>query len=435
MVKLVKERSYIDEFITWSAIVIILLIPLFFWPRPVASQYPLIWIYLIPKAVILRLGCYFLALLLVIRTGLKLSTRDYDWRPSLPQILAVTFLAALWLVSRFALNQNFAWYGSLFWLEGFYTYANYIFIFILATVFGSKKVFERLVKGLTLTTIFISAYAIVEAYYPQIQAFTNVGFAGRSGSTSGNAVIFGAYLVMPLLLITGFLLQDGFENKFWRSAGFVGLTLSIPALVFTFSRGAWLAVFIGLLLLLNSSRQRLRHLWQDKKLAFVLVLAISVLIIYFGPRAGQLWPRAFSAFNPTEATAQTRVVLWRQALKIIAKYPLTGTGVDSYAYAVAKHFPASQALALDKPHNYFLELMVTLGIPTAFIYFVWLATVFIFLQRRWLDQNNLFNTVSPALAAYLVAIFFLFSSINNAPLFYFLAGLGLTSRARPQNRS
>jgi len=423
--RLKRASEILDSLIIWLAIFLVAFIPLFFWPQPTSSQYPLLWIYLIPKVVLLRVGSYLLAFFWVLRTVLKLTLREFSWRPNLAQTLALVFLVGLRLVSFFALNKEFALYGSLFWLEGFYTYVNYVFLFLLATVFASMKAFSRLVKVLTITTVIIAVYAIVEAYYPALQAFTNVGFAGRSGATAGNAVILGAYLVLPFTLISGFLLHNLYQQKFWRYAGFVCLSLTIAALAFTFSRGAWLGAAVGLLLLLLLSRQQLLNVWSAKKLALVGLLVISGAIIYFGPRAGALVPRAFSAFNPTEATAQTRVVLWQQALALLKKYPLSGTGIDSFAFAQAKHFPKSP-VSQDKPHNFFLEALVTFGLPVGLVFLSWLGYLIFTFARAASWQNTFKPYALVALAtvvSYLTAIFFLFSTINNAPLFYFLLGL------------
>lgn len=423
--RLKKASDFLDAIIVWLAIFLVAFIPLFFWPQSISSKYPLLWIYLIPKVVLLRVGSYILAFFWLLRTVLKLINRDLSWRPNVVQVLALVFLLGLRLVSFFALNKEFALYGSLFWLEGFYTYANYIFLFLLATVFGSDKAFSRLVKLLTVTTIIIAAYAIVEAYYPAVQAFTNVGFAGRSGATAGNAVILGTYLVQPFALISGYLLHNLYQQKFWRYVGFISLSLTVVALAFTFSRGAWLGAAVGLLLLLVLSRQQLINIWATKKAVLLLLLIISVVIIYFGPRAGALVPRAFSAFNPTEATAQARVVLWRQALVLVKKYPLSGTGIDSFAFATAKHFP-KLPVSQDKPHNFFLEVLVTFGLPVGFVFLSWLSYLVFTLARAVSRQAALKPYALVALTAitsYLMAIFFLFSTPNNAPLFYFLLGV------------
>lgn len=423
--KVKKASETLDTIIIWLAIFLVTLIPLFFWPQSTSSQYPLLWIYLIPKVVLLRVGSYLIAFFWLLRTVLRLLTRDLSWRPSAAQLFALLFLLGLRVVSFFALNKEFALYGSLFWLEGFYTYANYIFLFLLATVFGSVKAFSRLVKLLTITTIIIAAYAVVEAYYPAVQTFTNVGFAGRSGATAGNAVILGAYLVLPFALISGFLLHNLYQQKFWRYAGFVSLSLTVAALAFTFSRGAWLGAAVGLLLLLALSRKQLVNAWITKKLAIVLLLIFTAVVIYFGPRATALVPRAFSAFNPTEATVQARVVLWRQALALLKKYPLSGTGIDSFAFATAKHFPKSP-VSQDKPHNFFLEVLVTFGLPVGLIFLSWLGYLVFTLARTVSRQAALKPYALVALTAivsYLTAIFFLFSTPNNAPLFYFLLGL------------
>lgn len=424
-----RALQILGSIISWSAIALAASIPLFFWPTPLGTSYPLVWIYLIPKTVLLRVGALFLEYfgviaLLVYMGGVVYRRRRLVLELSWTDIFLGAFIGLLWLSSRYSLNREHALYGSSYWLEGFFTYVNYAVLFVAARTFGGDKSIIRLAQVLVITTIMISLYAIAEAFYPSLQSFTNVGLTGRSGATAGNAVILGAYLIMPIALITGLMTQKKLKG-IWAALSLAALGAGLAAIVFTFSRGAWAALaLVAIFLAARAHRAGLRptRRWLA---ATAAVLLIAVTLVAFGPRPPQtIVARAFSAFNPSEPTGGTRLAAWRQALVLATKFPLFGTGIDNFSQGafVALH---KQASLLDKPHNFFLEILATMGIPALIAYLLFIGSVFLAGIRLIRSAQPEAETTLAGLVAaggYLAALSFLFSTINNAPLFYVVLG-------------
>lgn len=425
-----KTLQVLDAILLWAALCLVAAIPLFFWPRPLSTSYPLVWIYLLPKIVLLRLGLIGLesaaAILLLIHLVFAVRERRLSVKIGWADLSMVVFIGLLWVSAMHSLNRGQALYGSRFWLEGFYTYLNYAALFFIARIFGNGRALVKLAYILTVTTIFISLYAIVEAFYPAVQSFTNVGLTGRSGATAGNAVILGAYMLLPLALIGGLLAQRIFKG-FWAVLAGAALWLGALAVFFTFSRGSWISLaLVGFVLTIRT--RSLGIAWtrkQQRAAAVLLLLAIAIMAV--GPRPPQtVVARAFSAFNPSEPSIQTRLAAWGQAGRLIPRYPLWGTGIDNFAKGVIMITPRPPVPPMDKPHNFFLEVPVTMGIPAFAAFMAWLVLVFYAgvkaVRSSGPSSAAIFSAMAAA-GAYLLALCFLFSSINNAPLFYVILGL------------
>jgi len=413
-----KTLQVLDAILLWAALCLVAAIPLFFWPRPLSTSYPLVWIYLLPKTVLLRLGLIGLesaaAILLLIHLVFAVRERRLSVKIGWADLSMVVFIGLLWVSTMHSLNRGQALYGSRYWLEGFYTYLNYAALFFIARIFGNCRSLIKLAYILTITTIFISLYAIAETFYPAIQAFTNVGLTGRSGATAGNAVILGAYMLMPLALIGGLLAQRIFKG-FWAGLAGAALWLGAPAVFFTYSRGSWISLaLVGFVLMMRIRSLGIAWTRKQQRAAAVLLL-IAIAIMAVGPRPPQtVVARAFSAFNPSEPSIRTRLAAWGQAGRLIPKYPLWGTGIDNFAKGG------------DKPHNFFLEVLVTMGIPAFAAFMAWLILVSYAgvkaVRSSGPGSEAIFSAMAAA-GAYLLALCFLFSSINNAPLFYVILGL------------
>ena len=420
----------LESLLVFATGLVAAIVPLVLLPTEKTSSYPLIWIYLVPKNIVLKASVMiliaFAVLLLLFRFGSALRKKVFRIYISYADLFFILFFIFLWFSSINSLNKEHAFFGSIFWQEGFYTYRDYLVLFLVASVFGHSKSLISISYILMPTTIAISIYAIIEAFFPGIQSFTNVGLIGRSGATTGNAVILGAYLTMPILIFLTLLVR----NVYGRRSSFIALgslILAVLALVFTFSRGSWLAILIVSVVVVGWSWQRRPRISKRFIALSVVILLFIAIMISLGPRPPQnVVARAFSAFNPSEPTVETRLVAWRQAFRVIAAFPVWGTGIDSFSFGVASLSPKSTDGVLDKPHNFFLEALATMGILAFLAYLSALAIIFYSgwkMVRQAKPNYQIEAAGMAASGAYLLALFFLFSTINNAPLFYVILGL------------
>jgi O-antigen ligase len=141
----------------------------------------------------------------------------------------------------------------------------------------------------------------------------------------------------------------------------VAATLSGMALFFTFSRGAWLAVAVALLVvawprlrpLIRAQRRRLTML----ALAGGMPAAIAVVAL-------ALRVERFRSLFSAAGTSVLRFHLWGSSLRMAADHPVFGVGLDQFLYHYQRymHPDAWREPNLSHPHNLVLDFWLRLGL-------------------------------------------------------------------------
>jgi putative inorganic carbon (HCO3(-)) transporter len=125
----------------------------------------------------------------------------------------------------------------------------------------------------------------------------------------------------------------------------------VLCILFTWSRGAWLALFLQFFLFLLFYSQKTRRL-----LCFSPLLLLSVPFLPNNFRA-----RLFSIGDLGESSIRYRLLTWQGSLKMLAAHPF-GIGVGERAWrAVYPHFAMSGTKTVMHAHNLFLEVWAELG--------------------------------------------------------------------------
>ena len=114
---------------------------------------------------------------------------------------------------------------------------------------------------------------------------------------------------------------------------------------------------------------------------------------------------------------------------MIEKYPIFGVGTDNLKKGIADNltetsinFILRAKVSIDKAHNEYLHIAVTLGIPALVIYLTLLCMIVFPKLKNILKQEKTFIILS-AIISYLVQAFFNISTIGVAPLFWLALGL------------
>ncbi|MCS7093374.1 MAG: O-antigen ligase family protein [Patescibacteria group bacterium] len=148
----------------------------------------------------------------------------------------------------------------------------------------------------------------------------------------------------------------------------------------------------------------------------------------------------------TEVTdsGEIRKIVWRGAVELGKRYPLFGTGVETFAYAyefvrpIGHNYTSEWDFIYNKAHNEFLNYFATTGFfglisyLIMIIFFVYFSISLIILNQRSLNQrnefflkNNLLLTIA-LLCAYLsilITNFFGFSTTTINLFFYLIPGV------------
>jgi|SRR5579859_149917 len=134
---------------------------------------------------------------------------------------------------------------------------------------------------------------------------------------------------------------------------------SVYCLLLTFSRGGYLGFLVGLLVL---------GIIRERKLLFVLAI---LLVSWQSLVPNAVRERVLMTYQQGEgldASAEERVTIWQDAVDVITRNPLLGTGFDTYAYM-------GRVGDYKDTHNYYLKVFLELGLIGLAVFLWELRTV------------------------------------------------------------
>ncbi len=229
------------------------------------------------------------------------------------------------------------------------------------------------------------------------------------GSLPHPNILAGYFVVALLLLISNFKFQisnkiQNPKSKFFLLSTFYFLLSTFSAgLFFTFSRGAWAALLVGLILniitelqintnITNSpspipsplERGNIRNIRKNSLFGSIFVFSVFVFLslVFWQP---------FSARILGQGRLETvsyveRVSSLRQAGDIIQERPLLGTGIGNYTVAIkqkdpsyakaSEGKPAFSGWDLQPPHNIYLLIWAELGLIGLLLFLIFLFYLF-----------------------------------------------------------
>ncbi len=175
-----------------------------------------------------------------------------------------------------------------------------------------------------------------------------------------NGTFFTTMLFLPLGL---FMESSSVQGKILHLAE---VLIILPALLFTYSGGAWVGVLGGLvvfLILLGRTR--------NSVLLSSLLGLVALLGTVFFP--SQINLQLQHGTNPLELSL--RVGAWQTGLNVIQAFPLTGVGLgfDVYIQRAEPYRVAAQYLQVSHPHNSFIEIGAKAGLPVLAVFIALLS--------------------------------------------------------------
>lgn len=276
----------------------------------------------------------------------------------------------------------------------------------------------------------------------------------RVFATFGQPNWLAAYLVT--LLPLGVHLSMTVKKAPLKAFYFVTSCLLFTALIFTKSRSGLLGfgvsagIFSISVIYLSIKTKTVPSEWKKQVTFFATFLLIAALA--FGT---QYTPSLSSIIQKNKNTTTTQIqenvpvnrleqggtdsgeirkIVWTGAIDIWKRYPLFGSGVETFAYSYYKDRPQAHNLVSEwdflynKAHNEYLNFLATTGIVGLSTYLLLQAWVSLLFIRAILFQNKDANTklMATALlagyAAVSVSNFFGFSTVMIGILFFLLPG-------------
>ena len=172
---------------------------------------------------------------------------------------------------------------------------------------------------------------------------------------------------------------------------------SVLAVIFTYSRAAWIIFTILAFLMLGTAKfyQNIRKKLVSKSIVALIIFVLAVFILLQPYIYNRL--HSFSLAFAERGSFAVRLATYQEALSIVQQFPLVGVGlyrsIEYYAYnPVSETFKmilANRALGI---HNTFLEIAAETGIPGFIIFTLFLVLVF----RHYFHLKNKSNSQKAA---------------------------------------
>ncbi len=209
-------------------------------------------------------------------------------------------------------------------------------------------------------------FGMAELRWVDVKRFGDIG--GRVTSLFDNPNILAVYLILyfPFSFWAIFSPQSKGRLRIFYT---ITTILSALCILLTWSRGAWLGLFLEclLFLLLHSRKSRIAALWLPP----VLLLSIPIL-------PGSFRGRLYSIGDLGESSIRYRLQTWQGTCKMLAHHPV-GIGVGEWAWRIIyPHYAVSGTKTVMHAHNIFLQLATELGIVGLVVF---LLLIFVSLRR------------------------------------------------------
>jgi len=342
-----------------------------------------------------------------------LSSRFLNHERLLPKtgLDRILVLLIATLVLSIAFGEN--WYEGM---RGLHKWFRGILLFFLATnLFSDQRIERNVLKLILISFAVMTINGFIQYFTGQdlIRGFEVGSVNGliRITSSFGYFGMYAAFLLVITPILTTWLLQT--SNKTRRAFYvFSILTISVVSLYLTRSRGAWLAFFVTILLMVITQRR-----WW----ALICLLITLVATPFLLPQRLVFHAKKSVGFDKTIGH---RFYLWNQAIRIIRARPLTGCGLNTYVQNIERYNPPDDHEVRNYyAHNGYLQHAAETGIPGIILLLVLFFQFFrLTFSNWWIHRLNLFEVKSGIILSVSGFLFYmLFDTIfHNLEPFIFL---------------
>ncbi len=194
------------------------------------------------------------------------------------------------------------------------------------------------------------------------------GISTRIVSVFENPNVFAEYLLILIpFTLACFLRKGSVRDKMIFG---LALLLELVCLLFTWSRGAWLGILIGVFLFFVI-------LSHKSWLVFLEIGVASPLLLQLVPST--VSNRFLSIGNLTETSISYRISAWYGVFELLKKTWWSGIGVGTAAFeAVYPSVALAGVEIIEHAHSLYLQLLTELGVPGLLLF---LLIIFLFVQN------------------------------------------------------
>ncbi|MCD6226112.1 O-antigen ligase family protein [bacterium] len=336
-------------------------------------------------------------------------------------------LATVFSIDRY--TSIFGYYSRLH--GGLLSTLSYLVLYWALVSCGEKEWREKIIKAVLLSGILIAGWGVAE-HFGVDKDFWVQDVQNRVFSTLGQPNWLAAYLDVLIILA---LVAAEKKGKIWWGV----FSLFYLCLLYTKSRSGLLGLGGGLVFfyLFAWRREKKKKEWRG---AFLKSLGIIALLSFLvGTPYTPSWRKLFSRQKTVSSqppsslkitpSSEIRKIVWRGALRLWRKYPLVGTGVETFAYTYYWVRPREHNLTSEwdflynKAHNEYLNFAANSGTLGLVTYLLILAFYFLWFLKKGRRESLWIIGLGGGLVSLLITNFFGFSVVVTGSWFFFIPAL------------
>ncbi len=282
----------------------------------------------------------------------------------------IGFLIAFWvwvIISSLHAEQTDA---SLNWVESFTKIV--LPCLVGVSLIDSVAKLKQLAWVIALSHAYV-AYDLNQSYYSGFNRVWEDGFGGMDNNCVG----------ITMVAATGLTFFLGFNAPRWWQKGiaFAGVFLMVNCVFFSFSRGGMLGLIIT---------GGISFLLIPKKPRHYLIFALAVVLAFrlAGTEVVKRFGSTFADEKQRDASAQSRLDLWKTCVEIMGKEPILGIG--------PRHFSLTAHLYGYKRGKEAHTLWLTVGAETGVVGLFFLVSFYgLVMLRLWPFTREAYPVADP----------------------------------------
>ena len=400
---------------------------------------PLIFALVFPNANVFELNkiVYFRVLLtalafLTLGHYLLIGTLRRDFKQK-HYLAALVFLVFPLLTLLWSLDWRLSFFGLYDRQEGALSYlllGLWFLLMIYNLGYGDlKRKLKTLIVVIVLSATLVSLYAWIQMMALDPIAWSEPAFlTNRATSTLGQPNYLASFLLFTCPLVVYLLTTVSKKNWLLKIGWALVLIIQLGAIYFTFSRGAWLALLVILIISLVGWFRKLKkkkHITAKQIYGggIVLIILLAIISILIVRSENAISQRIKSAFDLQGGSVGPRITFWKDSVKSIYQKPLQGYGLETQELVLIKYYQPDWGIngyvnaRTNRAHNVILDITLAGGLLWL-AGFIWLLWEFGKLSNRLRAKNRQVVYWQLALVGYLVSLLFSFSFVAGQVYFW-----------------
>jgi O-antigen ligase/Tfp pilus assembly protein PilF len=190
--------------------------------------------------------------------------------------------------------------------------------------------------------------------------------------------IWVSILLLTIPINTLFLIEQ--QNTKYKTLIVISLLLTCFCLLISFSRGAYIALFLFYIFIniLVFKRVPLKKLAIYNCL-FLLIMGSSTLLV----KESFLTTVAITKTDSQKRSISGRIDRWKNVKEIIKDKPLLGWGSNNYIFSQDKNpYSSEDARITSRSNNSYLQILIERGIIGFFLYFIAILSILILIFKN-----------------------------------------------------